>query len=132
MVTGDELNVVGLGDGQGNSLGLVGIKKIWVTVAGQDLDRRDRQARPDARYGRASSSSTCCWRGPFELECMIADDEVYLIEINPRFPAWIYAATGAGLNLPAPVAALRLGLPSRAAGRVSRQANSWCATATTW
>jgi carbamoyl-phosphate synthase large subunit len=40
------------------------------------------------------------WRGPFELECMVADGEVCLIEINPRFPAWVYLATAVGLNLP--------------------------------
>ena len=40
------------------------------------------------------------WRGPFELECMAGDDHVHLIEINPRFPAWVYLATGVGLNLP--------------------------------
>ena len=43
------------------------------------------------------------WRGPYELEC-IYDAEaarLYLIEINPRFPAWSYFATGVGVNLPA-------------------------------
>ncbi len=28
-------------------------------------------------------------------------DAVNLIEINPRFPAWLYFATGVGINLPA-------------------------------
>jgi carbamoyl-phosphate synthase large subunit len=41
------------------------------------------------------------WRGPFELECIVNKDGVHLIEINPRFPAWIYFATGVGINLPA-------------------------------
>ena len=41
------------------------------------------------------------WKGPFELECMVNGDTVYLIEINPRFPAWCYFSAGVGINLPA-------------------------------
>ena len=40
------------------------------------------------------------WRGPFELECIVNASNVYMIEINPRFPAWVYFATGVGVNLP--------------------------------
>ena len=40
------------------------------------------------------------WRGPFELECIVNLNQVYLIEINPRFPAWVYFATEIGVNLP--------------------------------
>ena len=47
---------------------------------------------------------------------MIAEDKVYLIEINPRFPAWVYAATGAGMNLPAQLLRCTLGLPPRPPG----------------
>lgn len=40
------------------------------------------------------------WKGPFELECMINMNHIYMIEINPRFPAWLYFATSIGVNLP--------------------------------
>ena len=40
------------------------------------------------------------WRGPFELECIIDRDDVYLIEINPRFPGYIRFPVKCGLNLP--------------------------------
>ncbi len=40
------------------------------------------------------------WRGPSEWELMTAGDDLTLIEINPRFPAWVYAATGVGVDLP--------------------------------
>jgi len=42
------------------------------------------------------------WTGAAEIE-LIRDlnDDVYLIDWNPRFPAWIYGATLAGFNLPA-------------------------------
>jgi carbamoyl-phosphate synthase large subunit len=36
-----------------------------------------------------------------ELELIRTDkNELYLIEINPRLPAWVYLAVGAGQNLP--------------------------------
>ena len=59
---------------------------------------------------------TCRWRGPFELECIVAGQDVYLIEINPRFPAWSYAATGVGLNLPSQLLRRSLGLPTTPPG----------------
>ena len=40
------------------------------------------------------------WRGPFELECIEKGGELYIIEVNPRFPAWVYFSTAAGINLP--------------------------------
>ena len=35
VVCGDELNVIGLGDGEGNTLGLLGIKKVALTSLGK-------------------------------------------------------------------------------------------------
>ena len=40
------------------------------------------------------------WRGAFELEAITNGSDIYLIEINPRFPAWVYFATALGINLP--------------------------------
>jgi carbamoyl-phosphate synthase large subunit len=51
------------------------------------------------------------WRGPFELECIVSGDDVWLVEVNPRFPAWSYFATGVGVNLPARLVRHSLGLP---------------------
>ena len=51
------------------------------------------------------------WRGGMELELIRSDDnEFYLIEINPRIPAWIYLAVGAGQNLPEALVKLALGM----------------------
>ena len=115
VVAGDELNVVGLGDGEGNSLGLVGIKKTWITSLGKMWTGVTIHNRPmleaAERFVRL-----CRWRGPFELECMVAGNEVYLIEINPRFPAWSYVATGVGLNLPAQLLRRSLGRPTTPPG----------------
>jgi predicted ATP-grasp superfamily ATP-dependent carboligase len=42
------------------------------------------------------------WTGGAELE-MVRDlgGQLWLIEMNPRFPAWVHGATIAGHNLPA-------------------------------
>lgn len=105
VVAGEELNVVGLGDGEGGSLGRVGIKKISVTSLGKIWTGVTVRHQPmlDAaeRFVRGAK-----WRGPYELECIVKDKDVYLIEINPRFPAWVYFATGVGVNLPARLARL--------------------------
>jgi carbamoyl-phosphate synthase large subunit len=109
VIGGEELNVVGLGDGQGNSLGLAGIKKIWITSLGK-IWTGVTIKHPPMLEAAEKFVRECCWRGPFELECIIADNDIYLIEINPRFPAWVYAATGAGANLPAQFLRCALGL----------------------
>ena len=51
------------------------------------------------------------WRGGYELELMKseADNEFYLLEINPRMPAWIYLAVGVGQNIPEALVRLALG-----------------------
>jgi len=46
-----------------------------------------------------------------ELELIKAENgEFYLIEINPRIPAWVYLAVGAGQNLPEALVKLALGM----------------------
>ena len=38
-----------------------------------------------------------------------AADELYIMEINPRFPAWIYLSAGAGQNQPATLVKMAMG-----------------------
>ena len=100
VVRGEGLNVAGVGDGNGGVLGLVavrkmtvtGLGKIWtgVTIAHAGLLAATRAFVAHAR-----------WRGAFEMECIVDGDQVHLIEINPRFPAWIYLSAAVGTNLPA-------------------------------
>lgn len=100
IVTGDELNVIGVGDGAGGLLGMVGAKKTFVTALGKMWGgvtvRHPAMLGAAERFVRVHN-----WPGPFELECIVQGDDVYLIEINPRFPAWVYFATAVGVNLPA-------------------------------
>jgi len=110
VITGDELNVIGLGDGQGDSLGLVGVKKVWITSLGKIWTGVTIRNEPMLAAARAFVEKFA-WRGPFELECIVRGDDLFLIEINPRFPAWLYFATGVGVNLPARLIKHSLNLP---------------------
>ncbi|WP_034643385.1 ATP-grasp domain-containing protein [Desulfovibrio inopinatus] len=100
LVPGQELNVIGLGDGKGSHLGLLAVKKINTTSLGKIWTgvtvRHDAMLKAAAEF-----VARYRWPGPFELECLVNGDNVSLIEINPRFPAWVYFATGSGVNLPA-------------------------------
>jgi carbamoyl-phosphate synthase large subunit len=108
VVNGEELNLTGVGDGQGGSLGMVAIKKhtttdigkIWsgVTIHHEGLEKVAENFIKETK-----------WRGPFEIECIVESDNIQLIEINPRFPAWAYFATGVGINLPERIVKALLG-----------------------
>jgi carbamoyl-phosphate synthase large subunit len=96
----EERNVVALGDGQGGLLGAVAMKKLAVTDKGKGWAgvtiRDPALLELTERFVRATN-----WRGACEIEVIRARDGSYnLIEINPRFPAWTYLATSAGMNLP--------------------------------
>ena len=46
-----------------------------------------------------------------ELELIKTEkNEYYVIEINPRLPAWVYLAVGSGQNLPEALVKLALGM----------------------
>jgi carbamoyl-phosphate synthase large subunit len=113
-VSGSELNLVGVGDGEGGDFGLVAVKKVWLT----ELGKMWTAVTIDHGGLRAAARAFLVhyrWRGPFELECIASPDgRLHLIEINPRFPAWVYFATGVGVNLPAALVRAALG-QSRAA-----------------
>jgi carbamoyl-phosphate synthase large subunit len=50
------------------------------------------------------------WRGGMELEMIkTSANDYYMIEINPRIPAWVYLAVGAGQNIPEALVKLALG-----------------------
>lgn len=106
-VDGDELNVVGVGDGEGGHLGLFGIKKMSVTAQGKVWTgvsvKHEKMLETAAKLMEHTK-----WKGPFELECIVDGEDVYLIEVNPRFPAWVYFASACGVNLPASMIKLAL------------------------
>lgn len=108
-VQGQELNVAGLADGRGHLLSAVPMRKLTITDKGKawaGITIEDESLTALARRFAAASQ----WRGPFELELLrTASGEVFILEINPRFPAWIYLAAAAGHNQPAALLRLALG-----------------------
>ncbi|MDB5225937.1 MAG: biotin carboxylase [Bacteroidota bacterium] len=98
FVHGSEVNVCGIGNGEGVTLGAVPMRKLYITDkgkawAGVTLDD-DNLINVTHKLVKATK-----WRGPFELEFIkTSDDEYFLIEINPRFPAWCYLTAGSGQN----------------------------------
>jgi len=111
IVSGIELNLVSVGDGKGGHLGLVAIKKMGVTELGKIWSGLTIHHPGLLKAAEAFLQNTQ-WKGPFELECIAnPDGTIYLIEINPRFPAWTYFATGVGINLPSRLVQSALGLP---------------------
>ncbi len=99
VVFGEEINLVGVADGKGELKGAVGIKKLTTTDIGKIWTGVTIMNEKLMEIAQDFSRQTG-WKGPFELECIVNMNSVYLIEINPRFPAWVYFATAVGINLP--------------------------------
>jgi carbamoyl-phosphate synthase large subunit len=101
FIEGEEYNAAAVGNGMGQCLGIAEMKKLvftdkgkgWacVSIVNQGLTDLTRRI-----------VSALKWPGAIEVEAIKAkkDGEFYLIELNPRFPAWIYLAKAAGMNLP--------------------------------
>jgi carbamoyl-phosphate synthase large subunit len=105
-VRGDEFDVVAVGDGHGGLIGAVPMRKTSLTDKGKGwsgIAIKDPELLAiTERFMRESR-----WRGPCEVEIMKSRaGEYFLMEINPRFPAWCFLSAGAGLNLPWAVARL--------------------------
>lgn len=101
FIKGDEFNVVALGDGTGQTVGAVAMRKMYITDKGKGwagVTIADRNLL-ELSYKIIEKTK---WRSGLELEYMKSSStgEYYLLEINPRFPAWVYLAPQAGQNLP--------------------------------
>ena len=109
FVEGTEFNVTGLGDGKGNTVAAVPMRKQYITDKGKawgGITIADADMLEMTRNFLRSTK----WRGGFELELMKnKKGELFLLEINPRMPAWIYLAVGSGQNIPEALVGLALG-----------------------
>jgi carbamoyl-phosphate synthase large subunit len=95
---GSEVNVCGAGDGKGNLIGAVPMRKLYITDKGKAWSGVTIEDEKLIEITQKLVAKTK-WKGPFELEFMkTSEDDYYLIEINPRFPAWCYLPVGAGQN----------------------------------
>jgi carbamoyl-phosphate synthase large subunit len=109
FVHGTEYNVTGLGDGKGNTIAAVPMRKQFITDKGKAWAGISIDDKKLLSITRQFVSETR-WKGAFELEMMKTSDNIYyLMEINPRIPAWVYLAVGVGQNIPEALTNLALG-----------------------
>jgi carbamoyl-phosphate synthase large subunit len=110
FIKGTEVNVVALGDGHGNTIGAVPMRKQYITDKGKAWSGITLDDPKLLDLTRRIITSTK-WRGGMELELVKSHkNELFIIEINPRIPAWVYLAVGAGQNLPEALVKLALGM----------------------
>jgi carbamoyl-phosphate synthase large subunit len=115
FIVGEEYDIVALGDGNGGLVGSVPMKKMQLTGQGKawgGITIND----DDMNTCIQDIIAKLKWRGPCEIELIKSKDQgtFFLMEFNPRFPAWCYLAVGAGQNLPWAAVKLALDKPVEA------------------
>jgi carbamoyl-phosphate synthase large subunit len=109
FVKGTEVNVIALGDGKGNTIAAVPMRKQYITDKGKAWGGITLADEKMMELTRMIIQKTK-WKGGMELELIKTNNgEYFLIEINPRIPAWVYLAVGAGQNIPDALIKLALG-----------------------
>ena len=110
FVKGTEVNVIALGDGKGNTVAAVPMRKQYITDKGKAWGGITLADEKMMELTRMIIQKTK-WKGGLELELIKTNaGEYFLIEINPRIPAWVYLAVGAGQNIPEALVKLALGM----------------------
>jgi carbamoyl-phosphate synthase large subunit len=110
FVDGSEIVIAGLGDGKGNLIGAVPLRKLFITDKGKGWAG---VVINDQRYLDLAEkiNKVLAWKGGFEIELKRNDNgDVFLLEINPRFPAWIYTTAAAGQNMPLALVHMAMGM----------------------
>ncbi len=109
FVAGTEVNMVALGDGEGNTIAAVPMRKQYITDKGKawsGITLIDKKLEEITENFMSDTK----WRGACELEMIkTANNDYFLIEINPRIPAWVYLAVAAGQNIPEALVKLAMG-----------------------
>ncbi len=110
FIHGTEFNVTGLGDGKGNTIAAIPMRKQYITDKGKAWGGISIADEKMLEMTRKFLKNTK-WRGGFELELMKdKEGKLFLLEINPRLPAWIYLSVGVGQNIPEALVNLAVGL----------------------
>lgn len=109
FIKGTEINIAILGDGEGNAISIIPMRKLYITDKGKAWAGITLEDDNLIKVANTFVGATN-WKGGCELEIMRTDkNELYIMEINPRFPAWIYLTAAAGQNQPAALARMALG-----------------------
>jgi len=110
FIKGTEVNIIALGDGEGNLIACVPMRKQYITDKGKAWGGITIDDESLHRIAKKIITMTK-WKGGMELELIRSStNELYLLEINPRIPAWVYLAVGAGQNIPEALVKLTLGM----------------------
>lgn len=110
VINGEEFDSCCVAGEESDLLGAVAIRKMGLTDKGKAWSavtlKNDELLNLSKKVLKEIN-----WKGPCELEFLQEKrtKKLYLLEINPRFPAWIYACTGAGQNLPKLIVELATG-----------------------
>ena len=98
FVNGTEVNIAALGDGKGGAISIIPMRKMYITDKGKAWAGITIEDEAMIQLAKQFCGATK-WKGGFEIEIMkTATNQLYIMEINPRFPAWIYLSAGAGQN----------------------------------
>lgn len=93
-------------------LDAVGMQKTARTELGKTWSGRIMALSEEKRHCLAKVVEELMWTGGAEIECIRDDNgKLWLMEWNPRFPAWIYGAAIAGHNLPGNLVSKATGYP---------------------
>lgn len=109
FIKGTEINIAALGDGEGKTISVIPMRKLYITDKGKAWSGITIDDSLFIELAHKFIKATK-WRGGCELEIMLSDDgKPYIMEVNPRFPAWIYLTAAAGQNQPASLVKMALG-----------------------
>ena len=109
FITGTEINVAVLGDGKGQAISIIPMRKLYITDKGKAWAGITLEDESLIQLAKTFVENTH-WKGGCELEIMrTAEGKPYIMEVNPRFPAWIYLTAAAGQNQPASLVKMALG-----------------------
>lgn len=111
-IAGEEFDVIALADKNSETAGALVMKKFGLTDKGKAF--AGVTVEHPALIEITGKILKCLkWIGPVECE-FICDNESgvpYLMEINSRFPSWLYLATESGQNLPLSALKIALDIP---------------------
>jgi carbamoyl-phosphate synthase large subunit len=101
FISGQEFNVMAVGDGHGDVAAFCAIRKMIRSKQGKGYGGI---VMHDEELNQISQCliQQLAWYGPLELEFVRdeASGKYYLLEINPRFPAWVDFPSTFGCNMP--------------------------------
>ncbi|MDQ3143398.1 MAG: ATP-grasp domain-containing protein [Pseudomonadota bacterium] len=107
---------------RGKLLGAVRMQKRDITPEGKTWAGEISEVPDDFLVPLREMIRSLNWTGGGELEMVRdSDGQAWLLEMNPRFPAWVHGATLAGHNLPALLIEAASGKAAKASPAVSRE-----------